>query len=284
MSVRVAAIVPVFGPDPSALLSLVTVLVDSGVPTLVVDDASPERVDFGSLVLAGANVSHHAVNAGIARSLNDGLAFAVEHGADWLLTVDQDTTLPAGYVDALLAVVNAHHERGHRRIGVIGAETIGDAAGDLHYPTREVDGLLTTQEVFQTGALWSVEALQLVGGFDEHFGIDAVDAAACLRLREAGFAVALAPRVRLEHRYGSGKKVRVLGRDVFATNHSPARRETMVRNRLRLFPRELRQSPVHALRTMRRLGMNVLMAVTVEDDRWEKAKGAMRGLRPAKDR
>lgn len=267
-----AAVVPAYEPDASALASLVRSLVEGGIPTLVVDDGSSSASYLAELAELGAATVRHEHNAGIARSLNDGLAFAVQHGAEWLLTVDQDTVLPGGYVAQLL-------ETARPAVGVIGAETIADSAGDLVYPTKHVDGSLVTAEVFQTGSLWSVSALQLIGGFDESFGIDGVDAAACLALREAGFLVALAPGVRLEHHYGSGHTVRLLGRSVWATGHSPARRETMVRNRLRLLPREFRQSPAQALRSARRVGMNVLLGVTVEEDRWAKAKGAMRGLR-----
>jgi len=74
--------------------------------------------------------------------------------------------------------------------------------------------------------------------------------------------------------------VSVLGRKVMATGHSPERRTTIVRNRLRLAPEEFKQDPVHALRTLRRVTMGTLLAVTVEDDRWAKAKASFRGLFP----
>jgi rhamnosyltransferase len=269
----VAAVVPGFAPDLGEISTLVAALIEAGLPTLVVDDGSPDPMYLVRLEDLGAVTAAHASNAGIARSLNDGVRFAVSKGAQWLLTMDQDSSLPAGYVDALLAAA-------HPGVGVVGAETIADAAGDLRYPARVRKGQLVTEEVFQTGSLWSIAAMQEIGCFDEDLGIDAVDASACLKLREAGYTVALAPGLRLEHHFGSGQKVRLLGRDVFASGHSPARRETMVRNRLHLFPREFRQSPRHALRTIRRLGVNVLLAVTVENDRWAKAKGAARGLLP----
>jgi rhamnosyltransferase len=269
----VVAVVAGYSPDGTGLLSLVSSLLDTGVPTLVVDDGSPDAGYLHAVEALGARSIAHRANQGIARSLNDGVAFATEVSADWLLTLDQDTTLPADYIDSLLAAIRPG-------VGVIGAETIADAGGSLRYPVRHVNGQVLTEEVFQTGSLWSVAALAIIGGFDEDFGIDAVDAAACLRLREAGFAVALAPGVRLDHHYGSGRQVRVLGRTVVATGHSPRRRETMVRNRLRLFPREFRQSPRHALVTVRRLAVNVILGVTIEDNRWAKAKGAARGLLP----
>lgn len=273
MTSEVVAVVPGYQPVVSEITSLVSSLVGSGVAVLIVDDGSADASYLSACADLGASVIHHSANEGIARSLNDGLGFARAAGATWLLTVDQDTVLPDGYFPSLLSFA-------HPRAGVIGAETIGDASGDLRYPTREVAGHLVTDEVFQTGSLWRVDALAPLGGFDESLGIDAVDAEACLKMREAGFAVVLARGVRLAHRYGAGVPVQLLGRSVVATGHSPARRETMVRNRVRLFPREFRQSPTHALRTLRRVGVNVLLGVTVEDDRWAKAKGSLRGLLP----
>jgi rhamnosyltransferase len=269
---EVAGLIPGFEPNAIEITDLAQSMMSQGVSVLVVDDGSANPTYLDSCAERGCSILRHESNEGIARSLNDGLAFARQEGASWLLTIDQDTVLPMGYVDALLDFADP-------RVGVIGAEIIGDATGDLRYPTREIAGHLVTDEVFQTGSLWSVEALSRLGGFDESLGIDAVDAEACLKLREAGLAVVLARGVRLEHRYGTGRAVHLLGRPVVATGHSPARRETMVRNRLRLFPREFRQSPVHALRTLRRVGVNVVLGVTVEEDRWAKAKGAIRGLR-----
>jgi hypothetical protein len=55
-----------------------------------------------------------------------------------------------------------------------------------------------------------------------------------------------------------------------------------VRNRLRLFPAEFVQDPVHALRTLRRVAMNTALAVTVEDNRWAKAKASAKGVLPTR--
>jgi rhamnosyltransferase len=257
----------------------VTSLQVQGIKVLVTDDASPCTADpaLRDVQSLGVDVARHRHNRGIARGLNDGLVFAVARGATWLLTVDQDSSLPADYVSALLAATTDG-------VGVIGAEIISDASGDVRYPTTQSDGHLTTEEVFQTGSLWSVAALTAIGGFDESLGIDAVDAAACLRLRERGFIVALAPGVRLEHRVGAARQVTLLGRTVLATGHSPERRTTMVRNRLRLAPAEFRQSPKHAVRTLRRVGVNAVLGATVEENRWAKTKGTVRGLWPRASR
>lgn len=142
------------------------------------------------------------------------------------------------------------------KLGAIGARVIADASGDMNYPESGVDGFLTTEELIQTGTLWRVNALEDFGGFDEVLGIDAVDAAACLALRERGWVVGLHDSLRLGHRIGNARTITIMGRKVMITGHAAERRATMLRNRLRLFPAEFRQSPRHALRTIRRVAVN----------------------------
>jgi rhamnosyltransferase len=281
----VLAVVPTYRPDADELGALVETLIAQTDAVVVADDASPCTADdpLRHVSALGAEVVRQDRNAGIARSLNVGLSRAADLGMGWLLTVDQDSGIRAEYVRDLL--VSAMHAQGVLgSVGAVGAGSIDDASGQLSYPTQFINAVPVTHEVIQTGTLWSVSALLAVGGFDEHLGIDAVDAAACLRLREAGYHVVLAPGVAIDHQVGSGKQVRVMGRSVLASGHSPERRTTMVRNRLRLFPAEFAQSPTHALRTLRRVAMSTALAVTVEDQRWAKAKASARGLFPAKHR
>ena len=275
------AVVPTFRPDSGALLDLLEVLAAQA-DVIVADDASPCTSDrvLADVAALGIPVLRHARNAGIARSLNDGLRHAQATGAAWLLTVDQDTVISVDHVARLLAVASAVSRS--VRVGAVAAGRIDDAAGPLAYPVTVVDAVPTTQEVIQTGTLWSVTALEAIGGFDESLGIDAVDAAACVRLRAADYSLVLAPDVAIAHQVGASREVSVLGRTVMATGHSPERRTTIVRNRLRLAPEEFQQDPVHALRTLRRVAMGTLLSVTVEDNRWAKAKASFRGLFPAR--
>lgn len=282
----VVAVIPSYRPEPTALSALVDTLIDASLPVLVADDASPCTFDraLDEAAAHGAALVRHSTNAGIARSLNAGLSFAREVGATWLLSVDQDSVLPADYVARLRQGADEAVARmGEHAVGAVAAGSIDDASGSLGYPSREVSGLPVTEEVIQTGTLWSVAAVDAVGGFDERLGIDGVDAAACVRLRAAGRRIVLVPGLSVGHRVGDGRQVSLLGRTVLASGHGPERRTTIVRNRLRLAPEEFRQSPVHAFRTLRRVAVSTLLAVTVEDDRWAKAKASARGALPQRD-
>lgn len=288
--ISVVALIATYRPTPS-VIDLVQVLVASGVPVVVSDDASPctsDPVLAEVAAVPGVEVIRHDRNRGIARGLNEGLR--ATGGARWLLTLDQDSQIDGDYVQAIAEFADSWDSiwTEPARVGAVGAGHVRDASGELNYPITVIGvgdrSLLCTEEVIQSGTLWSVPALTAVGGFDESLGIDAVDAAACLRLREAGYRVAIAPDLVVQHQLGDTRPVRIFGRTVLATGHSGERRATMMRNRLRLAPAEFRQSPKHALRTLRRVSVNAILGVTVENDRWNKAKGSIRGLRgKAKD-
>ena len=241
----------------------------SGFPVLVSDDASVVTHDPALHQLRdipGVRITRHLRNKGIARGLNEGLELARTVGATWLLTVDQDSLVTSDYIPTLLNFANTINNQlwTDNPIGAVAPASISDASGEITYPTTvlqtsRANSLLTTEEVMQSGALWNVQALDRVGGFDSDLAIDAVDAAACLRLREVGFVIAVTAEVTISHNLGAARQVRLFGRTVTVTGHSRSRRASIIKNRLKLAPAEFRQSPKHALRTLRRVAVNEVL-------------------------
>jgi rhamnosyltransferase len=253
------SVVPTFRP-PEELLALVDTLKMHG-PVIISDDASPCTSDELLAAVArndGVTVLRHSMNVGIGRGLNDGLRFAEAAHTTWLLTVDQDSAVTTDYVNRIRDTASELLQSGFP-VGVVGAETVLDESGLMTYPSRNRGTLLATEELIQSGSLWSVDAMSSARGFDEALDNDAVDAAACLTLRERGYLVALAPELSFHHRIGSATQHRLLGRNVIVTHHSKVRKRAMLKNRLHLLPREARQSPRHAIRTIRRVLVNQTM-------------------------
>ena len=249
---------------------------------VIVDDASPctfDRILREVPTHGSVEVWRFPDNQGIARSLNIGLAKAIDIQASWLLTLDQDSVLPTHYVESLISDATRAEQAGIR-VGAIGPREIHDRAGVIGYPEATSHGWMSTAEILQSGALWSVRALNEIGGFDESFAMDAVDAAACLALREHDYSILLSSGCTFQHSWGDGRRLAVFGRSIAVTEHSPARRATIVRNRLRLAPREFRQSPLQACRSLRRVAVGTVLAVTIERNRKEKLKSTLQALLP----
>ena len=264
MTPQVVAVVSTYCP-PRKVADLVWRLAES-TPVLVIDDASPCTFDetLRSLTkITNVRVVRFARNAGIARSLNVGLRVASTEGVPWLLTLDQDSAIAPEH-PAMAIQLAGDASRSGLAVGAVGAGNIVDASGAIRYPTFSVHAggtaFTATHEVIQSGTLWDVATVSASGGFREDLGMDAVDAAACLALRERGYRVLVGPELTLHHQLGDARQIRLLGRDVIRTGHSTQRRQAMIRNRLKLFPAEFRQSPVHAFRTVRRAVVNQMIS------------------------
>ena len=232
-------------------------------PTLLVDDCSPCTSDpvLAKARELGARVLRMPNRSGIARSLNLGVEFAHEFGASWLLTMDQDTTISDHHMEDALGFLTS--DMGRRlRIGALGAARIHVDGHEIDLINNPRSEFLVVPELIQSGSLWNVQAMTSLGGFSDSLGMDGIDAEACLRIRESGYLVMALRDLEIIHEIGSTRVRRILGRDVHITHHSRTRLNAMVANRLRLFPRELRQSPAHALRTMRRVVTNYLLSRT----------------------
>lgn len=267
-------------------MALIEVVAPQVTCVVVSDDASPCSFDGVFRELSqhpNVEVVRHERNAGVARGLNDGLAIAQAAGARWLLTVDQDSMVDSSLIPSLLQCAHDRATSGER-LGALGVEVVADASGEMRYPLMETGESAWTHEVIQTGTVWNVDALAQIGGFDETLGMDAVDAAACLGLRRAGYRIGVALGLRIDHAIGESRMIAVGNRRVMVTGHSPERRASMLRNRLRLFPAEFAESPQHALRTVRRVVVNQTVGLMLEEQRWEKAKGSIRGLRLRRSR
>lgn len=254
-------VIPTYNP-PVELRELVSTIEQSGFPLVISDDASPCTYDPTLRDLPVAQIFRHTHNKGIARGLNDGLKLAITLGADWLLTLDQDSRIDQEYISSIKHIADDLSKQlwsDTPPIGAVAPLSVIDDSGTITYPVRKVGDLSVTEEVIQSGTLWNVPALAAVGGFDERLGIDAVDSAACLRLREAGYAIALTGAVTFQHSLGAARQVKILGRSVMVTGHSAQRRGSIIRNRLRLAPAEFKQSPRHAFRTLRRVAANEVL-------------------------
>lgn len=257
----VLCVVPAFKP-PTTLIPLASAL-STDAPTLVIDDASPctsDRLFDEVREIPGIYIKRHKRNRGIGRSLNDGLSRAREINASWLFTVDQDSALPADYLEQLTSTAHKLNAAS-LRFGGIGAGSIKVSGSDMTYPGRRQDlaGLhvLVTHEIVQSGSLWHVDSMIGVGGFNERLGMDAVDAEACLKLRERGLLIAALPQLSFDHQIGTAQAInKGWTRTIYVTKHSPKRRSSMLRNRFALFPREFQASPIHAIRTIRRVIVN----------------------------
>ncbi len=268
----VAAVVPAYAPDAD-LVDLVADLVPQVDLVVVVDDGSPGLASvarWDACRAAGASVVTHQANRGIAAALNTGLREALSDGSvDAVLTLDQDSRVPPGFVAALVGRWTAADDAGVQ-VGLVAPEHV------TGLPAQR-DG----RPPIQSGQLVPVDTFTRVGGFDESLFIDGVDDDFALRCLDAGLAVLVVPGLSLGHRLGAGQRLRLAGRDVTITRSAPFRSYYLARNRAVLVQRYARRHPGWAGGQVLGLGRHVALMLLLAPDRRTRGVEVWRGLRDA---
>ena len=220
---------------------------------------------------AGATWISNHVNLGSATALNQaaGAAWSAEHG--WLLTLDQDTTIPQDLVEQLQAAIAA--DANPDQVAVVAPQT------EHQRDRRCGEGTVVRRRtVITAGSLVSLGAWQAVGGFRDEFFVDMVDSEFALRLGQHGYGVVVACRVSIEHRIGRPRTHRILGRAVETSNHPAWRRYFIGRNRVHVWREHWRDAPGWVLFDGYGELRDTLVMCLTEDDRRRKLRATARGL------
>jgi rhamnosyltransferase len=227
---RVVAVVTAFRPTED-LVSNVAELSKQVDAVVVVDDGSGPRFDGVLTALQSDVVSTVRLtqNEGIAAALNAGVAAANPRSDDLLVTFDQDSRVPVGFVAALVERWDRATRAG-KHVGSVSPERF---AGGLQAWGKSARGPI------QSGSLYSGEVLRQAGRFREDFFIDLVDTEYFLRLRSLGLEALLATGLDLPHSLGRiypvvlfGIPLRVRGRLLTVSLSTPFRYFYRARNRV----------------------------------------------------
>jgi rhamnosyltransferase len=206
---HVGAVVTAFRPT-FRLVENVKSLLEQVSTVVVVDDGSGPGFDniFHALTEAGAVLVHLDNNAGIAAALNAGIARAREMPeVRFVLTVDQDSLLPDGYVGKLCAAYEAAEIAGVTP-GLVSPQRIH---GNPVKRAGIKSGILLGREPIQSGLLIPTATLDAIGDFWDGLFIDLVDTEYFLRASDAGLPTVLAD-TEFKHSLGTMVEAGAFGR------------------------------------------------------------------------
>jgi GT2 family glycosyltransferase len=148
---------------------------------------------------------HDAANGGLAAAYNHGLDQASAKNSEWLLLLDQDTTLTFEYVENLLGEIDKYSSQ----INVAAIVPFIEQNGRIHSPeadffyhlrhqfpharlyplSRDASGIQSEPlNAYNSGAAIRVSALRQIGGFPSDFRLDYLDHAVFRELHQLGFS------------------------------------------------------------------------------------------------
>lgn len=167
-------------------------------------------------------------NLGIATALNKGCKQAIQNGAKWILTMDQDSYWEKEQLNKYLEL--AHQYPNISDVGVFSPHQ--------SYNSQKKEHISTYTEkiaVMTSGSLLSVTSFKKTNGFRNEFFIDDVDTEYCLQICLLNMRVVTINHVYLAHQLGELRTIKLFG--IFKkeyTHHPPFRYYYMVRNNLAL--------------------------------------------------
>lgn len=240
MSPRVLACVVAYLPQADRLAALIERLRPDVAGLLVIDNGQtidPQAAPWNRM--EGVTWYRAPHNLGMGAALEVARGRVLAEGFDFLLSFDQDSLPPLGYVPQLLGIWGREADA---TWAALGAAVLDEATGE-RLPVTRVDGqgalvasgalapgpAVAVDHVITSGCLVAAPALAAVGPFRADWFIDLVDTEWCWRARHRGLAVLQTGEVAMAHTIGQAG-VRVLGRRVLA--HAPARVYFQVRNAL----------------------------------------------------
>lgn len=274
------AVITAFRPD-DRLEAACRSVADQVALVVVVDDGSPSGHEdvLRRCADLGAVVVRHDANRGVGAALDTGLdelRARLGDGLSHVLTLDQDSRTPPGYVHALLAAEAAAFGAGLRP-GLVGPARAGAvrAAGS---GTGSAEGYVPSREPIQSGLLVTRAALDELGDFDATLFIDGVDTDYYLRARSAGLDVVAAPGTRLEHALGSEHALLGGGRGPQVVHAAAFRYYYIARNRVHLVRRHGRRHLGWAVAAVARDVRHLLVVTLLVPGRLERLRRTRAGL------
>lgn len=213
--VRLFVVVVLYKMKPSESVTLKTLRVtlssisetQASVKLLLYDN-TPGGQDPGELP-AGAIYASDTRNRGLARAYNFALEDAYREGFDWLLTLDQDTSLPVEFMSKL--VHTAAYVLPFQTIGAIVPFAASDGRivspkmimkhGSLGtcFPPGYIGLSLQRAHAVNSASTIRVSALKTIGGYDSRFNLWFSDIVMYNRLHRNNFRLFVAGDIYVDH-------------------------------------------------------------------------------------
>ncbi len=221
---QIAGIVVLYNPDDDIISNIKSYL-DQIAILFAIDNSEVPNKSLVEIILKIPKVIYifNGTNLGLAKSLNIGAEMAIEHGYDYLLTMDQDSKAAPNMVSCMLQCLEIY---GPSNVGIVSPfHQLKTGAPPIRVGCHEVTTAMTS------GNLLNLSIYKITGPFQDDLFVDYVDHEYCLKLHVNGYKVVQSSSAILEHRLGDIKIYNINNRVYVVSNHSPLRRYYMTRNR-----------------------------------------------------
>lgn len=244
---KVAAIVVGFRPEMDIVDRLLSSLVDQVHILILVDNGGsqtylsqdPIKKDKVKYIDLGGNL-------GLGKALNVGFEYAVQNGADYVVTFDQDSNAAPDLIENLSKAMGRADEK-FPNCGAV-SPVFFDRRDDVKqyfpfytsekghieaiFPSSDGEEFVKADVLITSGMMVKASVWKESVKYDESFFVDYTDTEWCFRARSLGYQIVGCLSVEMGHAPSDAPPARVFGLSFF--RYSPLRRYYFFRNTTRL--------------------------------------------------
>lgn len=243
---------------------------------LIVDNASEDqtRSVIDDIVKQNADISviYNKKNQGISHALNTGIIFARKEGYQYLLTLDQDTSLSANCVRELLKTFHKVPD-----LGIAVPKII--YRGESIKKSKAVKGLHARKWAITSGNLIPLSIYDKIGMYEESLVIDSVDFDFSLRVTNAGYKIVENDFCYMKHSLGE-KKIKKIGSVSIPYNyHNFIRNYYIHRNHVYIVKKYWKTNSLFCIKKTISHLWNTMLGIICYPDRKEYLRTVFKGAR-----
>ena len=271
------AVIVTYHPDTDFLQNLSQILPQ--IAGAVIVDNGGDLPPLPSQVTLIQNTS----NVGLAAAQNQGIAKALELGAEWILLLDDDSAPKPDMIAKMLAAYEANPEK--KQIGLIAPrihdrkinETYRVITGSKWWFSARTNPSLYINNLFfaiASGSLIKREVFEKIGLMRAEFFIDHIDTEFCARLLVNDYKMMSASAAVLYHALGNSAREH----NFIRKNYPPERYYTRFRNLLRVIRGYAPKLPAYAALNIGSSLREIFRVIAYEHNKHPKLNAICRGV------
>jgi rhamnosyltransferase len=178
----------------------------SQVKTVIIVDNSTNN-EIRDQIIALSNKFNNLVvitnydNLGIAKAQNIGIKYIKDNNFEFLIEMDQDSSLNPTYVNQILISYQKLSNK-NKNIACLGPIAINSKTGEVYDGYLKDIGIINVDKTLSSGLLIKCTTLEIIGRKNEDLFIDLVDWDWCWRAKKLGYLTFVDTSLNILHELG----------------------------------------------------------------------------------
>lgn len=267
-------IIVAYNPEMELLIKNAKAAIAQVDEILIINNSNYD-INLDSYSIGNVNIINNNRNLGISKALNIGIDYAKEHNYDYVLLLDQDSTLTDNFIKNMLD--------GFKQEDVC---MICPNVVYIDGKNNKINENMKFEKIelgITSGSLLNMNVLNKIKFdnniiFNEDFFIDYVDFDFSLTIRNKGYLILRCNESKLYHRLGNVKTYRFANLEVHPTNHNYIRRYYITRNRMYMWKKYIISNSKFVIKDIIRSIYEIILIILFEDNKLKKLKSVIRGV------